>query len=61
LIDLPRPFVEARKVVSFLTTFMWWYLAFVNILKGTTSALLDSIMHCPCLCLINFPISRIKD
>jgi hypothetical protein len=31
VIDLPKPFVEAQRVVLPLATFMWWYLAFVNI------------------------------
>jgi hypothetical protein len=34
LTDLPRLVIEAQRTILCPTIFTWWYLAFVNILKG---------------------------
>jgi hypothetical protein len=60
LIDLPRPVVNVQKVISFPTTFTWWYLTFVIMLKGIVSVLLDSMICYSCLYLISLSIMHMK-
>jgi hypothetical protein len=42
LIVLPKPTIEDYNVASSPTTFTQWYLAFVKMLKGTKSVLLNT-------------------
>jgi len=45
MIALSRPVVNVQRATSSPTTFMSWYLASMNMLKGTISVLLDSTIR----------------